>query len=114
MSEDDILPCPFCGWETPLLHCLDAVMGMETHWVDCSECGASAIVAATQDEAITAWNTRADPALAAAQAEVAALKNLLYRWQASGCPHCPGDCAGANPPSATCIVRATAAALVTP
>jgi hypothetical protein len=39
------------------------------------------------------------------------LLNLLYRWQASGCPHCPGDCAGANPPSATCIVRATAAAI---
>ncbi len=53
-------------------------------------------------------------ALAAAQAEIAALKGLLYRWQQSGCPHCPGDCAGANPPSATCIVRATAAALESP
>jgi hydroxymethylpyrimidine/phosphomethylpyrimidine kinase len=43
-------------------------------FVLCGTCGGEAGAAATEAAAITAWNTRADPALAAAQAEIARYK----------------------------------------
>jgi hypothetical protein len=47
-------------------------------FVGCKDCGAAA-----NDERV--WNTRADPALAAAQAEVARLREALAEIKAS--PH---------------------------
>lgn len=39
------------------------------------------------------------------------IASLLKRWQQHGCPDCGGDCASANPPVTSCIMKETAEAL---
>jgi hypothetical protein len=74
--QDELKACPFCGGEAAVT------------WHDgfpsvrCNDCGCSTGMMASGyvTEAIAAWKTRADPALAAAQAEVARLRLCCDRW----------------------------------
>ncbi len=66
MSEE-LKACPFCGGEQTAT--APELLGW---WAGCKACSGG-IGHATEAEAITSWNTRADPALAAAQADVARL-----------------------------------------
>lgn len=47
----------------------------------------------------------------ALEGKVGRLREVLSRWQYSGCPHCSGDCGSANPPVTSCIMEETRAAL---
>lgn len=47
----------------------------------------------------------------ALEGKVERLREVLSRWQYSGCPHCSGDCGSANPPVTSCIMEETRAAL---
>ena len=55
MMGDVRKPCPFCGGE-------DAMMGgtFRDDWMTCLDCNAAGPYCATEAEAITAWNTRAE------------------------------------------------------
>jgi Lar family restriction alleviation protein len=70
--QDELKACPFCG--SPAVTAKSSGL-----WVAlCVKCFAEGTPLNGEAEAITAWNTRApDPALAAAQAEVARLRDLL-------------------------------------
>lgn len=52
MTAPELKPCPFCGEKMPPHD--------DTSWVRCYGCGAETGWRPTGDEAITAWNTRAD------------------------------------------------------
>ena len=78
MSAPELLPCPFCGGEA---HEFSSEIDGDGHFiVQCKSCGAEMsrwvqasmsddYRAASQLDAVTSWNTRAD--LAAAQIEAA-------------------------------------------
>ena len=55
MMGDVLKPCPFCGGE-------DMMVGstFRDDWMTCLDCNAAGPYCATEAEAITAWNTRAD------------------------------------------------------
>lgn len=55
LKQDDLAACPFCG-------SIDQDTnsnGMESTFVMCNNCGAEGPPMPTEDEAITAWFTRA-------------------------------------------------------
>jgi Lar family restriction alleviation protein len=71
--QDELKACPvpWCGGD--VLEVLRSAFG-HNYFVKCQHCGAAGPAMIDKAEAVTAWNTRADPALASAQAEVAALQ----------------------------------------
>ncbi len=74
--QDELKACGHCG---------DVARNkrlMTSFVVECGGCGISTAFYPTKKQAITAWNTRADPALAAAQAEVARLSAALKPFAA--------------------------------
>jgi Lar family restriction alleviation protein len=70
-DELTICPVPWCGGD--VLEVLRSAFG-HNYFVKCQHCGATGPWMIDEAEAIAAWNNRADAALAAAQAEVAALQ----------------------------------------
>ncbi len=54
MTEQKLLPCPFCGGEA------EAIQVYATEWyVECTKCPCTMIGGYyTEEEAIEAWNTR--------------------------------------------------------
>ena len=55
---DELKPCPFCGGEAETEHC---GVGMFSHWVVyCVNCNATIEDINSREEAIAAWNTRAE------------------------------------------------------
>jgi Lar family restriction alleviation protein len=72
MSAPELKPCPFCGNAAYTDLETAAIMGARTSHdfaIACRWCEVSAPGRNTFDEAVTAWNTRAD--IAAAQIEAA-------------------------------------------
>ena len=56
ISRQKLKPCPFCGGEAVIL------AGFEEHiWIFCEECKAEISAHTTEEEAIEAWNKRAEP-----------------------------------------------------
>lgn len=53
MSEIKLNPCPFCGGKARFLF-------EDSTWVYCEECGCEGGYYDTQEDAIEAWNIRAD------------------------------------------------------
>lgn len=81
--KDELLPCPFCGsvaemqeGEKGQAGCFEFIYDVE-----CSECLCRTYYwKDTEDEAITAWNTRApDPRIAALEAERDALRSVVHQ-----------------------------------
>lgn len=61
--RDALKPCPFCGGKARYFHRKQhAPFAYEhEHWVECEgDCGAATCVHEYQNEAIAAWNTRAE------------------------------------------------------
>lgn len=65
----------------------------------------------TQAAAAKVAAAKAEAQRDAAIAERDRMREVLQRWELSGCPDCGGDCASANPPIACCIMRETHEAL---
>jgi hypothetical protein len=82
MMQDELKACPvpWCGGD--VLEILRSAFG-HNYFVKCQHCGATGPAMIDKAEAITAWNTPADPALAAAQAKVERLRDVLERFVAS-------------------------------
>ena len=57
MSE--LLPCPFCGGEAETLTA-ESMHGGYLFGIMCSDCRSRGDVYTTEDEAIAAWNSRAE------------------------------------------------------
>ena len=53
---DDLKPCPFCG----SIDVEEKQYGDNEFWVSCADCGARISEYEDYDEAIEAWNRRAD------------------------------------------------------
>ena len=58
MSEQKLKPCPFCGGEAKL-KIIPKYYG-DIYWVKCEECNAETPSDFEKDEAIEAWNRRAN------------------------------------------------------
>ena len=58
MKHNDLKPCPFCGGEDVIITEYDAVVV----FVQCDNCCATFPHFDSKEEAITAWNRRADTA----------------------------------------------------
>ena len=58
MSEPKLKPCPFCGGEAKLINILNYYG--DIYWVKCEECNAETPSDFEKDEAIAAWNRRAN------------------------------------------------------
>ena len=96
--QDELKACPFCGGEAERAH-QEAQRGLgKAVYIWCPNCGSrTGLSWSGSAEAITAWNARADPALAAAQAEVARLTAEVERlrgmsdngWSMGACPSVP-------------------------
>lgn len=63
MSEE-LKPCPFCGSSASLWN------DIRTHFISCGGCSARGGSYGTTEEAIDAWNRRADPWRTAAEAPI--------------------------------------------
>lgn len=58
MTDEKLSPCPFCGWDKPLLHTEhDSEMGDESYG-RCLECGTFGPPENTPARAVAAWNRR--------------------------------------------------------
>ena len=63
MAEIELKPCPFCGSSNVTLEVeygSDCGYGFGGHTVICNNCGVQTIYYETKEEAIEAWNKRAD------------------------------------------------------
>ena len=78
--QDELKACPFCGGSN-----IATVQTDERCYMTCDDCVAEGPLANNEAEAITAWTTRADPALADAEAEARNADGESYRdmWLAS-------------------------------
>lgn len=78
MSDNDLLPCPFCG--TDKVAVCQSERTDPVFWVECIRCNAEAQPSADKAEAIAAWNTRTTPlaeALAVPTEAVLALRRHM-------------------------------------
>ena len=61
-ATDELLPCPFCGGEARVEHCITC--GYDSYWVECAnriDCGCKVEpVTDVKDIAIMTWNRRAN------------------------------------------------------
>ena len=77
MNAPDLLPCPFCGGPASIHKGMQAFDDFEVHCDPCGMCGPNfgsmGETLTPKEDAIAAWNTRADlaDALAAALREIA-------------------------------------------
>lgn len=55
MSDTKLKPCPFCGGEARFAN-------TDENWIACVDCGAETTFFDTKEEAIEAWNRRANDA----------------------------------------------------
>lgn len=54
------LPCPFCG--SPAVCCWDASYSIKTqYWARCTNCCSKGAIRESEEEAVAAWNRRAEP-----------------------------------------------------
>lgn len=58
MSEIKLKPCPFCGGEAKMHPTSSAAHGV--YWARCIECGVETRASYILDDAVKAWNRRAD------------------------------------------------------
>lgn len=54
--SDKLKPCPFCGGQGDYYY----IMTMRKHWIGCHNCNCATDGYDTEEEAIEAWNTRAE------------------------------------------------------
>lgn len=66
-TTPDLKPCPFCGFEQingddgkALVYFTKPIADKEYKYCECHDCGARTADCDTQEDAIEAWNTRAD------------------------------------------------------
>lgn len=55
MSNEKLLPCPFCSGEAEIKE------ENPWHYVRCSTCHCAPYLSIKEDDAITKWNTRHEP-----------------------------------------------------
>ena len=58
--SSELRPCPFCGGEGCVICGSSFEFGFPSYAVECEKCGTVGIVKASEQEAIEAWNTRAE------------------------------------------------------
>jgi Lar family restriction alleviation protein len=75
MTAPELKPCPFCGFKAALC---TTDRSHPVYWVECISCNADATPSTDKEEAISAWNTRADTA-AAKQQEA----DFISTWNAA-------------------------------
>lgn len=56
----DLKPCPFCGGEAETLKDFEGLLFDWYYYIQCKKCYSSSRLYKTEDEAIAAWNTRAE------------------------------------------------------
>ncbi|MER9685885.1 Lar family restriction alleviation protein [Mesorhizobium sp. M0139] len=78
-SDTQLLPCPHCGGEA-LGH--GHSYPPEQGDVQCYDCG-GAMIAATEDEAIAAWNRRAPPKVGSGELDAAGLAQMVDKYATS-------------------------------
>ena len=54
MSKIELKPCPFCGGEAKMIK-----IGGATYFIQCNECHSTSGAFSTSEEAVEAWNKRA-------------------------------------------------------
>ena len=59
MSEQ-LKPCPFCGSEAELGGVINPFLNERRYQVSCNYCGGQTLFLQSAEEAVTAWNTRAE------------------------------------------------------
>lgn len=81
----ELRPCPFCGWEQPLVLRVEADGDFADDFaVHCHECGATGASAETEAEAVASWNMRS------AEARIAILEKQIadtMKAVAAECDH---------------------------
>ncbi len=105
MNLPEILPCPWCGHESPLSTSLVGTPRVNIGYIHCGDpaCDAAGPVKPTPAEAITAWNQ-----VAGLKAEVAKAKEdydaimIYFRRYGEHDIGCPMFCADEHDASCTC------------
>jgi len=59
MTEQKLLPCPFCGGEATIFPYTDR-LGIKQYRGGCFDCGETISLNNTTEEAVRRWNTRSD------------------------------------------------------
>lgn len=82
LKQDDLAACPFCR----SINQDTSSNGMESHFVVCQDCGAEGPAKDTEQEAITAWFTRATlPSNAGSNGPSAQARRSVLTEMLGGC-----------------------------
>lgn len=119
--QSELKPCPFCGCADIRINIHRSTVaphyGATAYSIGCYQCGGSVPSRYDRSLLISFWNTRASDAeitrlteaLRAAEEREKGLREVAIKLHGAlaahtceGCPRCPGDCAGANPPMMDC------------
>ena len=84
---DELKPCPFCGGEGCVICGSSFEFGFPSYAVECEKCGTVGIVKASEQEAIEAWNTRAERTCRNLGGEEGT-NYELYDFGCSACGYC--------------------------